>query len=141
MTDVIPIHPSNSAVAGPMPSGCTTSDNSAVQGEGYYQASLATGGAFLSICDDWGDSIEELAGASQKSAFSLSKEAVESSIEVTVDGLPAAAVGAAGTSWEYSPPSNAVSFLTAGGCLPDDGAAIEVAYSVFCWQLGSAGAR
>jgi hypothetical protein len=49
-----------SAVAGDYPGGC----GGASAGVGYYEAVLATEGAFLSICDDWTDNVDLLAEAS-----------------------------------------------------------------------------
>lgn len=46
-----PAYVTVNAASGDSPSGCGTAD----YGEGYYEASVATGGSFLSICDSaWG---------------------------------------------------------------------------------------
>jgi len=74
-----------SAIAGPVPSGCDSAD----AGTGYAEAVAATGGVFLSICDNWASSanLALLAAASvNQSTFELSHNAVESTIVVKVNG-------------------------------------------------------
>lgn len=74
-----------SAIAGPVPGGCET----AAPGTGYYEASLATGGTFFSICDDdWGARLESLAAASTglRNFFPLSRTPVADSVRVLLDG-------------------------------------------------------
>ncbi len=75
-----------SAIAGDVPNGC----DDAAAGTGYWEAVDATGGVFLSICDEWQQSanLELLAQASvNQHRFTLSSAAVEDSIEVTVNGV------------------------------------------------------
>lgn len=109
-----------SAVAGPVPSGCTSSGNSAEAGTGYAEAVDATGGVFLSICADWGTSVEELAEASiQQDTFELSHNAYEPSIVVTVNGATVS------SGWHYDEDTNAVIFDTDA---PDEGAAVSISY-------------
>jgi hypothetical protein len=73
-----------SAVAGPYPGGCDSAD----AGDGYFQATEATGGSFLSICEDWGGTVDGLADATIEALFSfrLEKEPVVDSIIVLIDG-------------------------------------------------------
>ena len=74
-----------SAIAGPVPNGC----GDASPATGYAEAVAATGGVFLSICDDWAsaNNLKLLAEASvNQSNFELSNNAVESTILVTVNG-------------------------------------------------------
>ena len=74
-----------SAIAGPVPGGCDSADPAT----GYAEAVNATGGVFLSICDDWASdaNLALLAAASvNQSTFELSHPAVESTIVVKVNG-------------------------------------------------------
>ncbi|HJN76489.1 MAG TPA: choice-of-anchor D domain-containing protein [Myxococcota bacterium] len=81
-----------SAVAGPLPEGCESGGQTADAGYGYYEATQATGGLFLSICDlDWGEKLSKLAEAATRvklaEFFYLAEEEVEpNSIHVYVDG-------------------------------------------------------
>ena len=109
-----------SAVAGPVPGGCSGAGNSAEPGTGYAEAVAETGGVFLSICDDWGASVEELAEASvQQDTFALSHNAYESSIVVLVNGSPRS------SGWHYDDDTNAVIFDSAP---PDEGATVTISY-------------
>ena len=58
------------AVAGPVPDGCET----ATPGTGYQEAVTATGGVFISICSDWGATLEELAFGATVASRSFSLE-------------------------------------------------------------------
>lgn len=81
-----------SAVAGPLPQGCEDGGQSADAGHGYYEATQATGGLFLSICDsDWGTKLTSIAEAALRvklaDVFYLTDDNVEpNTIVVTVDG-------------------------------------------------------
>lgn len=109
------------AVAGDYPSGCGGAD----PGTGYYEATVATGGLFLSICaKDWASHLEVLAVGSvaQKSAFGLSQAPVIETIEVTIDGINTS-VG-----WEYDEKTQAVQFETEH--IPPGGSTIEIYYQL-----------
>lgn len=72
-----------SGVGGPAPIGCEFTDFSA----GYYDAVMATGGDFLSICDDWPAQLDALANnAVTQLDFRLSQEPIQDSLKVYVDG-------------------------------------------------------
>jgi hypothetical protein len=94
-----------SAIAGDYPEGCVT----AAAGFGYYEASVATGGEFLSICStDWGSHLRTIAesisgGVSDR--FALDRIPNVPSITVTVDGVPTEA-------WTWDAVENAVVFDT-----------------------------
>lgn len=92
-----------SAIAGDYPSGCST----ASAGHGYYEASVATSGQFLSICQaDWSDSIDALVtelATDPDDPFPLSREPEESTIAVEVNGTTQ-------TGWTYDAATNEVSF-------------------------------
>lgn len=88
------------AIAGDYPSGCGGHD----PGLGWYEASVATGGAFLSICDDWASNLELLAVAvtPEPGRFELSLWPVAETIEVEIDGMPM------NTGWSYDSVDNVV---------------------------------
>jgi hypothetical protein len=74
-----------SAVTGPVPNGC----NGADPGFGYAEATVATGGELLSICDDWSADIEILANASISQAlFPLAHAPLVDTLEVSVNDTP-----------------------------------------------------
>jgi hypothetical protein len=107
-----------SSIAGDLPSGCST----AAAGYGYYEATAATGGAYLSICsEDWGGSLEAIATTAAiedpTDTFLLSALPAPETINVTVDGVPA-------YGWSYDDLQNAVVFVT----LPAAGSEIVITY-------------
>jgi hypothetical protein len=109
------------AVAGDYPGGC----GSASAGTGYYEATVATGGLFLSICaTDWGSHLEQLAytSAPPRSSFELSQLPVPETIEIQIDGIRTT------TGWEYDAATNAIVFEP--DHLPSGGSMIEVAYAM-----------
>lgn len=107
------------AVAGPVPSGCSTAE----AGTGYFEAATDTGGQFLSICEaDWASHLEALAetvGRVATNKFYLSEEPVPSTIVVRVDGEERA-------DWRYDDKDNVVVFDEA--TMPAPGAEIEITY-------------
>ncbi len=112
-----------SAIAGDSPSGCSSASNSADFGRGYYDAAADTGGEFLSICSNWASSVDVLANASvERSSFTLSNDAVEETITVTVNGLSRT------SGWTYDPNTNTVEFTSA---IPGEGDVIEITYSTY----------
>ncbi len=109
------------AVAGDYPSGCGTAD----PGTGYYEATVATGGVFLSICaDDWAAHLEVLAASSiaQKTSFGLTQPPVPDTIEVAIDGIDTTA------GWVYDPKGNSVVFNIES--IPPGGSTIEIEYQL-----------
>lgn len=71
-----------SAVAGPTPNGCFGADPAF----GYDAAVTATGGEFLSICDDWAAQIDILADTvGLQSRFELTAAPVEVTIQAWID--------------------------------------------------------
>lgn len=112
-----------SAVAGPVPGGCVSGGNSADAGTGYDEAVDYTGGVFLSICSDWGSSVEVLADASiEMSTFELSQTPDPSTIEVSVNGTKWTA------NWRYESTQNAV--FVAEGYELTSGDEIDISYTV-----------
>ena len=109
------------AVAGDYPGGCTT-NGGASEGTDYYTVVTYLNGVFLSICeDDWGTPLETLANESiLKSSFTLSRDPIEITIEVTVDGVST-------TDWTYDASSNAITFDESA--VPEAGESIYVSYS------------
>jgi hypothetical protein len=90
-----------SAVGGPLPNGC----DGAEPAHGYAEATAASEGLFISICDDWAAQIPMLADIStSETTFTLTKAAIPDSIEVFVDDQPRA------SGWTYDPQTNVVEF-------------------------------
>lgn len=111
-----------SAIAGPYPTGCNDRNNSAEYGSGYYEAVNYTGGEYLSICDDFGASVEALADASiTMSTFTLSHTPAPETIVVSVNGTPTSA------GWNYDSATNSIVFDPA--FVPVEGDAVEATYS------------
>lgn len=109
------------AIAGDYPAGC--GGNSA--GIGWYEATVATGGLFLSICaTDWASHLEALAegSAANLTSFALTGTPVEDTIEVTIDGVRTT------TGWSYDAAENTVDFNE--DSVPPGGSVIEVEYAL-----------
>lgn len=110
------------AIGGDYPSGC----GSASAYTGFYEATVATGGLFLSICaTDWGEHLEALAEGSTAdlSSFALSQYPVPSTIEIEIDGTTST-IG-----WEYNPSANAIDFDS--DYVPEGGSTIVISYALF----------
>jgi len=109
------------AIAGEYPSGCDTAD----AGAGFYEATVATGGTFQSICDLDGDAAWRAALASvarhsthTPDSVSLTDLPVPPSLEVKIDSVRV------NVGWEYDVSSNRVEFDEP----PEPGSTIEVFY-------------
>ena len=105
-----------SAIAGDYPGGCGSAD----PGTGYYEAVMATGGEFLSICSNWSKNVDVLAQASLEGLldFELSETPAPDSIVVKVDGATWLA------DWHYDAGTNSIVFDTE----VTQGASVEVEY-------------
>ena len=111
-----------SAIGGPSPSGCT----GAMAYTGMYEAVVATGGQFHSICSaDFDAAMDALGEGAVPTwdAFTLSETPVPESVEVHVDGVEQS-VG-----WSYSSADNAVVFEAA--YTPPLGSVVEVGYAQY----------
>jgi hypothetical protein len=109
------------AIGGDYPGGC----GSAAAFTGFYEATVATGGLFLSICaTDWGGHLETLAegSASDLSSFELTEYPVPETITIKIDGITTT-IG-----WEYNPSTNAIDFDS--DYVPEGGATIEINYAL-----------
>ncbi|MGC6509286.1 MAG: choice-of-anchor D domain-containing protein [Myxococcota bacterium] len=109
-----------SSIAGDYPSGCGSAD----PGDGYYQASQASGGVFLSICGDWSSpsNLQLLAEASVVAdSYPLDHPAVGSTVEVMVNGQPVT------SGWYYDSGTNSVIFENNP---PEEGDTIKITYAV-----------
>ncbi len=109
------------AIAGDMPSGCGGNE----PGRGWYEASVATGGLFLSICaTDWASTLEALAegSAADLTSFALTQTPVPETITVRVDGITTTA------GWTYDASTNMVVFEETS--VPDGGSTIEIDYAL-----------
>jgi hypothetical protein len=111
-----------SAIAGDYPSGCGA-PQTAEFGSGYYEASIETGGVFLSICQDWSDpaSLGLLAAASvSESGYVLDHPAHPESIRVWVNETEVLG------SWAYDEAEQKVAFQSDA---PIGGDTVRIAYS------------
>jgi hypothetical protein len=109
------------AVGGDYPSGC--GDNQAYTG--FYEATVATGGQFLSICaSDWASHLAALAEASSAllDSFALTTDPVPETIRVRVDGVTHT------LGWSYDEASNSVKFDS--DHIPEGGATVEIDYTL-----------
>ena len=92
-----------SAIAGPVPNGCEGAD----PGNGYADAVLASGGEFISICDDWQSQVALLADASVNQAFfPLKYEPLDTTLLVSVNSVERL------DGWIYDPQRMGIEFLT-----------------------------
>jgi len=109
------------AVGGDYPSGCS----GASAYTGMYEATVATGGQFLSICaSDWASHLTSLAEAAAATldTFQLTADAVDETIVVRIDGVTST------LGWEYDAGQNAIIFET--DYIPEGGSTIEVEYAL-----------
>jgi hypothetical protein len=109
------------AIGGDYPGGCATAEPYT----GMYEATVATGGSFLSICaTDWGAHLEELAenSAADLNSFELSEYPVPETIVVAIDSTQTT-VG-----WDYEDDGNMVVFDN--DHIPEGGSIIEIAYAI-----------
>ncbi len=116
-SDMVVMH----AIAGDVPSGC--GGNAA--GTGHYEATVATGGLFLSICaTDFGDHLESIAegSVSENRVFELTLEPVPETIDVRIDGVSTSA------GWVYQETGNYVEFDD--DHVPEPGTSIDVEYAL-----------
>lgn len=110
------------AIGGDYPSGCS----SASAYTGYYEAVVATGGLFLSICaTDWGSHLEALAegSTSDTSSFELTDWPVPETIVVRIDGVSST------LGWEYNPTDNSIDFES--DYVPEGGSTVEIEYALY----------
>ena len=109
------------AVGGDYPSGC--GDNAPYTG--FYEATVATGGQFLSICaSDWASHLAALAEASAglMDSFALTTDPVPETITVRVDGVTHT------MGWSYDQGTNSVVFDP--DHIPEGGTSIEITYAL-----------
>lgn len=111
------------AIVGDVPtSACDTAD----PGYGYYEAALASHGAFLSICEkDWSgyfDAIATLSSTGQTDRFGLSSNADGATIVVTVNDEVME------SGWTYDEGGQAIVFDE--DLMPEPGAHIVVEYAL-----------
>ena len=114
------------AIVGDRPGGCSTNDDSAAEGEGYWEVIDGVGGHFLSVCsDDWSGFLTELGyeAAGLKRSFHLRRIPIEETIVVTIDGVePDSGV------WSYSKVTNSIDFPIEH--VPAELAIVEVTYQL-----------
>ena len=120
-SDDVVIH----AIGGDYPQGCEHADGfSAMAYTGMYEATIATGGLFLSICaTDFGDHLGAFADvASNADMFELSEYPVEDTLVVTVNGVQQQ------QGWSWNAVDNTVEFDEQ--YVPEGGSTIEVRYAL-----------
>lgn len=114
------------AIVGDIPDGCTSDVGSAEPGHGYYEAAIATHGAFLSICEgDWTtyfEAIATLSATGRTDRFGLSTPPDPTTIVVTVDGVVVT------EGWSYDAEGQAVVFEE--GAVPESGAHVQIDYEL-----------
>lgn len=107
-----------SAITGPLPDGC----EGAEPGLGYADATGATGGVVLSICDAWYTQITSLVDISvQTSTFSLSQQPVVDTLVISVNDTVREA------DWSYDSAANTVTFSDG---LPVTGDRVSAVYQI-----------
>jgi len=109
------------AIGGDYPSGCATAEPYT----GFYEATVATDGLFLSICSTaFAANLTELAeqSAASLNAFDLTLTPVPETIVVEVNGAPET------QGWYYEPSGNAVVFDEDN--IPEGGSIVEIDYVV-----------
>ena len=106
---------------------CWGPGGSADPGYGYVDVANATGGILSSICEaDWSQTMSEvgwLASANVIDTFELSEDAIQGSIEVSVNGV------AVPSGWVFDEPTNSIVFDPAA--VPAYGDTIEVYYGYY----------
>jgi hypothetical protein len=125
-TDDLVIH----AVAADNPANgggnnCGADYGSGNQAGRYENATVATGGLYLSICaTDWGSHLQALAenSTADLSSFELTDIPVAETIRVEVDGVTMS------TGWTYNPVDNAVEFEP--DYIPEGGSTVEATYAI-----------
>lgn len=109
------------AIGGPYPSGCDGAESA----DGYYEATVATGGSFTSICtEDWPGVMADLGARLDPplTDLALDDRPVPQTLEAKVDGIRF------NVGWAYDPASNAIVFEPAYS--PPAGSTVEVFYEV-----------
>lgn len=107
-----------SAVAGTVPDGC----DGAEPGYGYSEAVEATGGEFISICDDWPSQLDLLVDSSvERSIYPLSRVPEPDTIEVRVNGT------VRDSGWTWDEVANTVAILDTP---PKSGDYVTIGYEV-----------
>jgi len=122
-----------SAICGDCPSGC--GGEQAECGSRYIEVANRTGGIFESICtSNWSQALQNLGidAFAEIREFPLSRPADESTITVTVNGVPVPKAGSSGGAdgWTYYPETNSIYF--GDDYVPEKGDTIEVSYTAAC---------
>ena len=100
-------------------------EDGAQRGDGYLEAASATGGTYVSICDeDWSDMLARvgLIASGMLDAFQLAEVPVEETIRVEVGSVRE-------HDWKYREHDNAI-FFTTSDAVPEPGQTVRVTYEV-----------
>ena len=110
------------AVAPDYPGGCLDHPT----GEGWYEASVASGGTYLSSCaTDWAEGLlDAIGGEPWDGDIELERWPDAATVTVYVDGV------AETDGWTYADADNAVQF--AADHLPEPGSVVTVTYALNC---------
>jgi len=111
------------SIAGDMPTGCDLNE----PGVGHYEATVETGGEFLSICStDFGAHLQAIAvgSVSENQNFELTQEPVPETIEVEIDKTPTT------EGWEYSGYDDGNYVHFDNNHIPEPGSKIEITYVI-----------
>jgi hypothetical protein len=114
------------AIGGDYPSGC----GAASAYTGFYEATVATGGSFHSICSTSWTSLtttlaQDVAAAMStagQTTFALSRSPVPATVSVTVDGVSTSSY------WSYEAADNQVVFDASAA--PASGSVVEIGYAL-----------
>jgi hypothetical protein len=106
-------------IAGPPPEGCSDGGEWAAASQNLLDATSASGGVFLSICDDW-DITHRALAAKMAGMFPLSDPPFDSPLTVSVDGEEI------DSGWVYDPKFNAIRFDD--DSYPAEGSIVGVEY-------------
>ncbi|OGQ90240.1 MAG: hypothetical protein A2289_20065 [Deltaproteobacteria bacterium RIFOXYA12_FULL_58_15] len=137
-----------SAITGPPPDGCESSNGAAESNLLDFNAVELAGGQFRSICSaDWTDLLDSLGldVFNARRQFPLSRPATPVTIDVwvcpsTCPEVPSAAAGCThvqqngADGWTYDADVNAVTFH--GNSLPEAGECVAVSYIAMCYAAG-----
>ncbi len=123
------------AIAGPSPGGCNDQGaGSAVECPRFVQMAQTTGGVFASVCDiDFGPAMKNIGTQAFGLAmqYFLTRTPDPSTIDVKINATPCAQ---SANSWKYDEPSNSVTFVNNGTCVPQKNDKIYIHYKMLCVQ-------
>jgi hypothetical protein len=121
------------AIVGDKGSGCKGAGGSADAGNKYIEVAQKTGGKVASICSaNFAQALKDIGTVAfgLQAQFFLTRTPDESTIDVKVNGAPCPK---AKDSWAYDEPSNSVTFVEGGKCMPQKGQKVSIHYKMLCF--------